>query len=172
MHLLCSVFIASAFILSLLFLFSPSPSLFCLSCLTLSFCISVTRSLLTRKISHSPGLYNSSSYLISVFLLNLLDFGCCFSITATVFLQLLSGCAHCVRNQEQTKVGVWRASALGLRLHVFGISLPLPVFILSSCSPLSLPASCHFALLVRVGMIALVCSSMGANAMLSVCSSI
>lgn len=40
---------------------------------------------LPRRISHSPGLYNSSSYLISVFLLNLMDFGYCFSITATVF---------------------------------------------------------------------------------------
>lgn len=171
MHLLCSVTPqAHTFILSLLsvsfFLSprSPRPSSVCL--VSLFFCPSVFLSLscqtymlisLKRIISVTQDLTFTSLVsfllsLLSVFLL--LDFWLLLLHHSSCILHLLPGCAHCVRNQQQTEVGVWRASSLGLRLHVFGISLPLS----ASCSPLSLPASCHFALSVRVGMIVLVCS--------------
>lgn len=77
-------------------------------------------------------------------------------------LHLLLGSAHCVRNQQHTEVGVFlSASSLGLRLH-----RSLSLTTLSSCLP------SHFTLSMTVGLIALVCSYGGANAVLSVCGSI
>lgn len=83
--------------LRLFLFFSPDPLLFCLSRVSI-FCLSVFQSHVrhTRsshppphRISHSPGLYRSSSVDLILhffyFLLSLLDFGSCSSITATVF---------------------------------------------------------------------------------------
>lgn len=117
--------------------FLALPRLCSIRLVSLFFCISVTRSLLPRRISHSPGLYNLSSLSHLCFPAQSHGFWLLLLHHSNCILQLLSGCAHCVRNQKQTKVGVWRASALGLRLHVFGISLPLSLHLVILLTPLS-----------------------------------
>lgn len=158
---------------------SPVPvlSVSCVTFFFLSFCLSSchrrTRSSLSgviswsHRVSHSPALNPFPSlffllYFLDFFfgllllplLLLLLHHSCC-------ILHLLLGCCRCIRDQQQTEVGVSKSiidrSGATCLWH-------LSHSLSSYLSPLSPSASCHFALSVRVGMIVLVCSYRATNA--------